>query len=398
MIYLGLGDKPLSCSLGGTMVVRPPASPSGEPGTTPETLTGTMTRLRGVLEPALREAVAGLHPWGGDMASFSLGWTEANGTPLHGSGDRGFGDRGSGDRGSGDRGSGDHGSGSVHGGKSLRPALALLCAEAVGGSPEQAVPGALAVEFVHAFSLVHDDIIDHDERRRHRDSVWKAFGIGPAVLTGDALLALAIGRLSAAGNHRAVGHLSAALLELVHGQTEDMAFEERPWTGRNAVTVDEYCAMAARKTGSLLGCAAALGVTLGGGPAELADRMYEIVRELGVAFQIADDLLGIWGDPAVTGKPVHGDLRRGKKTLPVLAALAAGGPASGELAGLLGSGAVDDDSLRQAAELTDVAGGRALARRMADQRVSAAMAALDDCLPHAPELRALCLSLADRSR
>lgn len=342
--------------------------PSGESGSgaSPVEVLG---RVRALLEPALRDAVAGLHPWGGDMAAFSLGWTEADGTPA-----------------------------GAQGGKALRPALAVLCAEAVGGSPEQAVPGALAVELVHAFSLVHDDIIDHDEQRRHRDSVWKAFGVGPAVLTGDALLALAINRLAATGNGPAMHRLSAALVELVNGQTEDMAFEDRPWTGRNAVTLDEYCAMAARKTGSLLGCAAAVGVTLGGGSAAQADQVHEVGRELGVAFQIADDLLGIWGDPDVTGKPVYSDLRRGKKTLPVLAALAAGGHAAGDLADLLAAGATGDEPVRQAAQLIEEAGGRAFAMELADRRVAAALAALDACLPSATTLRALCLTLVDRTR
>ncbi|MBB6348835.1 geranylgeranyl diphosphate synthase type I [Nonomuraea muscovyensis] len=328
--------------------------------------------MRRLLEPALRDAVASLHPWGGDMAAFSLGWTEADGTPA---GERG--------------------------GKALRPALAVLCAEAVGGAPEQAVPGALAVELVHAFSLVHDDIIDHDEQRRHRDSVWKAFGVGPAVLTGDALLALAISRLAETGNGPAMARLSAALVELVNGQTEDMAFEDRPWTGRAAVTLDEYCAMAARKTGALLGCAAAVGVTLGGGTAAQADQVYQVGLDLGVAFQIADDLLGIWGDPNVTGKPVHSDLRRGKKTLPVLAALAAGGPAAGDLTDLLVSGATgstDDEPARRAARLVEQAGGRAFAVELADRRVATAMAALDACLPSATTLRALCLTLVNRTR
>ncbi|MFG3436684.1 polyprenyl synthetase family protein [Nonomuraea sp. NPDC047897] len=332
-------------------------------------VTETLARVRGLLTPALRDAVAGLHPWGGDMAAFALGWTESDGTPA-----------------------------GEQGGKALRPALAVLCAEAVGGAPEQAVPGALAVELVHAFSLVHDDIIDHDEQRRHRDSVWKAFGVGPAVLTGDALLALAISRLAATGSAPATNRLAAALVELVNGQTEDMAFEDRPWTGRNAVTLDEYCAMAARKTGALLGCAAAVGVTLGGGSAAQADRVYEVGRELGVAFQIADDLLGIWGDPDVTGKPVHSDLRRGKKTLPVLAALAAGGPAAGDLADLLTTGAAGDEPVRQAAHLIEQAGGRRRAVELADRRARAAVAALDACLPSAATLRALCLTLVNRTR
>lgn len=279
------------------------------------------------------------------------------------------------------------------GGKGLRPAIALLSAEAVGGTAPDALPAAVAVELVHAFSLAHDDIIDRDELRRHRAALWKAYGVGPALLTGDALLALAVGRLAA--RPEAMPYLSAALIELVQGQTADMAFESRPWSGPGVVTIEEYAEMAAGKTGGLLGAAAAAGVALGGAPG-LADRMWGMGRDLGVAFQIVDDMLGIWGDPRLTGKPVHNDLRRDKKTLPVLAALATGGPAARELAAVLASGAVDEESVRHAAHLVEEAGGREAARALADRYLTSALGVLDECLPEAGELRDLCHSLVDR--
>ncbi|GAA3541269.1 family 2 encapsulin nanocompartment cargo protein polyprenyl transferase [Nonomuraea rosea] len=326
---------------------------------------GAIVRCRTLVEPALREAVSVLHPWGAKMAAFALGWSDVDGRP----------DRGD-------------------GGKSVRPAIAVLSAEAVGGPAEAAVPGAVAVELVHAFSLAHDDIIDNDELRRHREALWKAYGVGPALLAGDALLALAVSRL--AERPEAMKYLSAALIELVQGQTADMAFENRPWTGPAQVTVDEYTEMAAGKTGGLLGAAAAAGVALGGAP-ELADRMWAMGRDLGVAFQIVDDMLGIWGDPVITGKPVHNDLRRDKKTFPVLAALAAGGPAARDLAAILASGANDDDSVRRAARLTAEAGGRAEAQAQAERHLSSALGVMDECLPDATELRALCASLVNRA-
>jgi geranylgeranyl diphosphate synthase type I len=275
----------------------------------------------------------------------------------------------------------------------MRPAIVMLCAEAVGGTAESALPGAVAVELVHEFSLAHDDIIDRDELRRHREALWKAYGVGPAVLAGDALLALAVDQL--AGRPEAMKYLSAALIELVQGQTADMAFENRPWTGSAQVTVTEYTEMAAGKTGGLLGAAAAAGVALGGAP-ELAERMWAMGRDLGVAFQIVDDMLGIWGDPRLTGKPVHSDLRRDKKTFPVLAALAAGGPAARELSAVLASGAVDEESVREAARLVEEAGGRAAAQALADRYVSSALTVLDECLPGATDLRLLCDSLVNR--
>ncbi|MDA0633108.1 polyprenyl synthetase family protein [Nonomuraea sp. MCN248] len=323
-----------------------------------------IVRCRRLFEPALREAVSALHPWSARMASFTLGWADAHGRPYEG-----------------------------NVGKSVRPAIALLCAEAAGADAASAVPAAVAVELVHAFSLVHDDIIDLDERRRHRPALWKAYGTGPALLAGDALLALAVAQL--AGSAEAMPYLSSALMELVQGQTADMAFEDRPWRGPGAVTVDEYTEMTLGKTGGLLGAAAATGVVLGGG-AELAPRMWRMGRELGVAFQLADDILGIWGDPTVTGKPADSDLRRGKKTYPVLAALATDGAAARDLAALLAAGAADDEAVRHAARLVEEAGGRAEAEALADHYLSSALDTMDACLPDAADLRALCGSLIDR--
>ncbi|MGW0805327.1 polyprenyl synthetase family protein [Nonomuraea sp. NPDC002799] len=325
---------------------------------------GAVIRCRDLLEPALRDAVSVLHPWGARMAAFALGWSDADGRPHSGDG-----------------------------GKGVRPAVAMLAAEAVGATAESALPAAVAVELVHAFSLAHDDIIDHDEQRRHREALWKAYGVGPALLAGDALLALAVSRL--AGRPEAMPYLSAALVELVQGQTADLAFENRPWHGPHQVAADEYAEMAAGKTGGLLGAAAAAGVALGGAP-ELGDRMWGMGRDLGVAFQIVDDMLGIWGDPVVTGKPVHNDLRREKKTFPVLAALGSGGAAARELSALLSAGVTDEDSVREAARLVEEAGGRAAAQALADRYVSSALAVVDECLPEAAALRAVCASLVDR--
>ncbi|MGW0479442.1 polyprenyl synthetase family protein [Nonomuraea sp. NPDC003214] len=340
-----------------------------------------IARCRRLLEPALREAVSGLHPWGARMAAFTLGWSDVDGRPADGDG-----------------------------GKHLRPAIAMLAAEAAGAPLEAGLPGAVAVELVHAFSLVHDDIMDADERRRHRQALWKAYGVGPALLTGDALLALAVARL--AGTGEPMRHLSRALVELVQGQTRDLAFESRPWLGRDAVTVAEYEVMAAGKTGSLLAAAAATGVALGGRP-ELAETAWDMGCAFGVAFQIYDDVLGIWGDPAVTGKPIHSDLRRGKKTLPVLAVLSAGGPPAAELAAALDAAALDgpapgdpapghaapgDDAVRHAARLVEHAGGRRAALDLAARHAASALELMDACLPGDTALRALCLALVDRIR
>jgi geranylgeranyl diphosphate synthase type I len=334
--------------------------------------TESLSRCRDLVWPELRAAVATLDPRLSVMSGFSLGWCDIDGEPAEG------------------------------GGKGLRPTLALLGARAVGGQAESGVPGAVAVELVHGFSLIHDDIMDGDERRRHRPTAWKAYGIGPALLTGDALLALALETLAGApGRERAEAsrHLCGALMELVGGQAADVAFESRPWTGHDAVTVQEYQHMAVRKTGALLGCSAAIGAVLAGAPAGVASGLSEMGRHLGLAFQLVDDLLGIWGDPEVTGKPVFSDLRRRKKTAPVLAALAGPEP-SGPLLELL-DGARDDGDLRRAAGLIGAAGGRDVAEEMARVHLDAALRGLSELRLDASataELVALAEFLMDRRR
>ncbi|GAA5055446.1 polyprenyl synthetase family protein [Thermocatellispora tengchongensis] len=324
----------------------------------------------------MRQALDALHPLHARMAAYAFGWSDADGEP-----------------------------GEPGGGKGLRPALVVLSAEAVGGEAEAVLPAAVAIELVHAFSLIHDDIIDGDERRRHRETVWKAYGIGPAVLVGDGLLALAMRSVAAGpGAEPAAHHLSAALMELVRGQADDVIFEERAWTGERAVTVREYLGMAGGKTGSLLACAAALGAAAGGAPREVVDSLSDMGRHLGIALQIVDDLLGIWGDPAVTGKPALGDLRRRKKTLPVIAALASGTPAARRLAGLLtdpGGFPAGQDELELAAALVEEAGGRAYAERRARAHADGALRIAEEVSvsPAATaELRAFAAYLVDRVR
>ncbi|MFE5594972.1 polyprenyl synthetase family protein [Streptomyces sp. NPDC056549] len=300
-----------------------------------------MERCRALVRPALVEAVGRLHPWTGEMAAYALGWTDASGHPDPAGSE----------------------------GKGVRQALAVLGAESVGADGADAVPGAVAVELVHTFSLLHDDIMDADALRRQRPAVWKAYGTGPAVLAGDALLAQAVGTLAEAGGGHAaaaVRCLSATLNALVSGQAEDLRFEHRPWSGPGAVAPEEYRSMAAHKTGALLGCAIALGAVLGGAPETTVGALERAGRHLGLAFQAVDDVLGIWGDPAVTGKPVHADLRRGKKTYPVLAALAGGGGAARELEALLGSALpIDGEAAALAAMLVEEAGGRTATREEA---------------------------------
>ncbi|MGW5869027.1 polyprenyl synthetase family protein [Streptomyces sp. NPDC055239] len=260
-------------------------------------------------------------------------------------------------------------------GKAARPALALACTKAAGGSTSNGLGPAVAVELVHNFSLVHDDVIDRDELRRHRRALWTVFGLPSALLGGDALLALALQVLAKPSGDppgRAVSVLSEAVLELVEGEAMDVSFEQR-----TDVTVAEYTAMAAAKTGALMGCACALGALAGGADDEQAELLQTFGRHLGVAFQIVDDLLGILGDAGATGKPVGSDIAARKKTLPVLAALASSTPQARALARVYANDThLTVAELRHAAGLVTEADGVQAARRTVRRELGLAFAAL----------------------
>jgi geranylgeranyl diphosphate synthase type I len=310
------------------------------------TVPEALHRGRDLALPALHEAVDRLAPRMRLVAGYHFGWCEADGVPTP---------RG--------------------GGKALRPALAVLSARAGGAAAETGVPAAVAVECVHNFSLLHDDVMDRDVERRHRPTVWTVFGVGDAVLAGDALLGLAQQVLlevpGDAGRH-AAARLAAATQELITGQSADLEFE-----ARSDVGVDEVLTMEAGKTGALLGCAASLGAVLAGAAPGVVDALTAYGEHLGLAFQLVDDLLGIWGDPAVTGKPVLADLRARKKSVPIVAALRAGRPESATLAELLAADEDDEASLRRMAGLVDAAGGRAWTQARVSREMQAAHAFLD---------------------
>jgi len=210
------------------------------------------------------------------------------------------------------------------GGKRLRPLFCLLACQAVGGEPQQALPAAAAVELIHNFSLLHDDIEDNSPTRRHRTTVWKIWGEPQAINAGDGMFALAhlaLQRLSEKGlpDDRVLAAcrvFDQTCLTLCEGQYLDMSFENRL-----DVDVDQYLAMIRRKTAALMSCSTRLGALLGSGDAGLATRYARFGENLGMAFQIEDDILGIWGEEEVTGKPQADDIRQRKKSLPIVCAL-----------------------------------------------------------------------------
>jgi geranylgeranyl diphosphate synthase type I len=206
-------------------------------------------------------------------------------------------------------------------GKRLRPLLTLLSCAAAGGDWRRALPAASAVEWIHNFSLVHDDIQDASERRRGRPSLWKLHGMPLALNAGDAMLVLA--RLAAhrlAENGlperdvlRVLRALDEACLRLTLGQHEDLVLEREP-----QVSEERYTAMIVNKTAALLAACTGCGALLAGAPQAVVDLYRDYGRHLGLAFQALDDLIGAAGDPQASGKPSGDDLAARKKTLPVL--------------------------------------------------------------------------------
>jgi len=209
-----------------------------------------------------------------------------------------------------------------NGGKRLRPLLCLLACEAQGGAVEDALHAALALECVHAFSLVHDDIVDGDRERRGRPSLWAAAGMSLALNAGDALHALACATAWRAGAWTA-GLVHGATMSMIEGQHLDLCSE-----GTLAPTVASWERLAVRKTGALFAAAAAAGAASAGAADDVVESYWELGEALGLAFQAQDDVLGVWGDPRVTGKPAGSDLARRKASLPVACALEAGGAAA----------------------------------------------------------------------
>jgi geranylgeranyl diphosphate synthase type I len=209
-------------------------------------------------------------------------------------------------------------------GKRVRPLLTVLSCQACGGDWREALPAASAVELIHNFSLVHDDIEDHSDTRRGRPTLWTRTGVPQALNTGDALFALA--RLSLYRLHdrhlppEAIisiqQNLDQACLALTQGQHLDMAFETR-----ENVQPAEYLEMVEGKTAALLAAATSMGARVAVAAPPQVERLARFGRHLGLAFQMQDDILGIWGDASVTGKPSGDDLLCHKKTLPTLLGL-----------------------------------------------------------------------------
>ena len=210
---------------------------------------------------------------------------------------------------------------SIYAGKQIRPLMCMLACAAAGGDWQQAIPAAAAIEILHNFSLVHDDIEDDSATRRSRDTVWKIWGVPQAINAGDAMFAvahLAMNRLIDRGVSadivvQALRRFDETCVRLTQGQNADMDFETR-----DVVTTDEYIDMITGKTAVLVSLSMELGALIAGASPATVQNYAQFGLDLGLAFQVIDDILGIWGDEAKIGKSASTDITTKKKTLPVL--------------------------------------------------------------------------------
>lgn len=282
-------------------------------------------------------------------------------------------------------------------GKRVRPLLVLLACASSGGEWRCALPAAAAVELIHNFSLIHDDIEDNSPLRRGRPTVWKLWGIPQALNAGDAMFTLAhlavLGleaHLPGASVLKAARLLQETCLHLTQGQYLDISYE-----GCTDLTLADYWPMVSGKTAALLRASAALGALAAGNTEDRVSAYADFGRGLGLAFQALDDMLGIWGDAALTGKSAESDLVSGKKSLPVLYGL----EKNGEFARRWRQGPIQPEQVAELARLLDGEGGRAYAQEQADLLTTQALEALDRARPEGEAgiaLRELAAMLLER--
>ncbi len=307
------------------------------------------TRYLPALEETMREAVAcrpGTPQLLYGMLAYHLGWVDDTLQPEEGDG-----------------------------GKRLRPIFLLLSCEAQGGDWQQALPAAAAVELLHNFSLIHDDIEDNDITRRGRSTLWTIWGEAQAINAGDALFAVAFKTLTHLQETGVVPEVVLdaqrryleTTLALTEGQCRDLAFETL-----DEVSEEDYLRMVEGKTAALLGLCCELGGLIAGASPERVAALRAFGTNLGLSFQMQDDLLGLWGDTDVTGKAVGADLRQHKKTLPILHGLSQ----SERLRRLLSHPVLDEESVLAAQNLLEEVGSRAYTEKRAESYHERAMEAL----------------------
>lgn len=267
------------------------------------------------------------------------------------------------------------------GGKRLRPFLLLRACSLVGGEPEEAIPLAAAIELLHNFTLIHDDVMDNDDFRRNVPTVHRLWGIPIAIASGDLLFAKVyeavvrwaeemrppLERLIAI-----LGRVTQASIEICEGQVLDISF-----TSLGDVTEEDYFSMIGGKTAALLRSSAEIGALAGGGRDEEVERLGEFAYNAGLAFQLVDDYLGATADEKVLGKPVGSDFREGKKTLIIVHALAHASPGERRrILTVLGNPRLSLEEVREVVEILDALGSLSYTLERAKVYVERAKASL----------------------
>lgn len=290
------------------------------------------------------------------------------------------------------------GAGPEASGKRIRPLLTLLTCAAARGDWRKALPAAASVELIHNFSLIHDDIQDRSPLRRGRKTVWNIWGVAQAINAGDAMFTLAHLTLLQLKNTcspevvlEASAILQQACLELTQGQFLDLAFESS-----QAVTLEDYWRMVSGKTAALLAAATELGAVVAGVDSISREAYRLFGHALGLAFQAQDDILGIWGDAALTGKSAESDLLSGKKSLPVIYALSQ----DGAFAKRWRQGKIQPEEVCNLSAQLEREGARAFTEEQARFKTEQALQALQQAGPredYEEILRSLALRLLRRN-
>lgn len=303
----------------------------------PQSLASCRSAVRAELKKVMDSCPSGL----GKVLRYHMGWQDRHGHPC-----------------------------TQESGKFIRSTLCLLSCQAAGGDTSRAVPAAAAIELIHNFSLIHDDVEDASGERHHRPTVWRLWGDSQAINAGDAMFTLgylALLRLRERGisddkTANSIRMLSTACLELCEGQYLDVQYESRLDIG-----IEDYVSMAGRKTGSLFAASTALGAYVGGGDDGLVHLLHLFGKELGIAFQIRDDLLGIWATEERIGKSTV-DISQRKKTLPVVYGLQNSvGEARKTLERLYAQESIEGNDIIEVRKILDRLGAKDYAANVAEQ-------------------------------
>jgi geranylgeranyl diphosphate synthase type I len=331
-------------------LLTPASGLDSDPNMLADRLSSYADALRACMND-LFDVAPGLEPFYGMMA-YHLGWIDENFQPNN-----------------------------ARAGKNLRPSLCILLGEALGAAPVTIIPFAAGIELLHNFSLIHDDIQDQSPTRRGRPTVWTLWSPAQAINAGDGMFSLAhlawlrsdLAERDARAFTAIVRSLELTILRLCEGQYLDMSGE-----GSLDISSDAYVRMIGRKTAALIGEAAWVGARTATSDGGVLDAARTFGHELGIAFQIRDDVLGIWGDEQKTGKSASSDIATRKMTLPIIVALESASSAVRDELRMRYGSAPSADSDQRIRELLDMANAEAISTGQEERHWQSAMQALDD--------------------